>query len=237
MSAGIRERLRELGDRAIAAHSQRFFKTGPGEYGEGDQFVGVRVPVLRKLAREYKDLPLTAVTKSLRSKIHEERLLALLILIHQFTRGDGALRKKIYELYLANTAFINNWDLVDVSAGPIIGAWLSDRNRKILCRLARSEQLWERRVAIMATFHFIKQNQFDDTLKIARLLLQDDEDLIHKAVGWMLREIGKRDLAVEESFLAEHYKHMPRTMLRYAIERFPVEKRRAYLCGEVSVPH
>ena len=237
MSAGIRKRLRELGDRAIAAHSQRFFKTGPGEYGEGDQFVGVRVPVLRKLAREYKDLPLTAVTKSLRSKIHEERLLALLILIHQFACGDGALRKKIYELYLANTAFINNWDLVDVSAGPIIGAWLSDRNRKILCRLARSEQLWERRVAIMATFHFIKQNQFDDTLKIARLLLQDDEDLIHKAVGWMLREIGKRDLAVEESFLAEHYKHMPRTMLRYAIERFPVEKRRAYLCGEVSVSH
>jgi len=233
MSRGIRARLRELGDEAIAAHSRRFFKTGPGEYGEGDQFVGVRVPVLRGLVREYKDLPLPAATKSLHSKIHEERLLALLILIHQFARGDDALREEIHDLYLANTTFINNWDLVDISAAPIVGAYLIDKERSTLHRLAKSEQLWERRIAIMATFHFIKQNQFDDTLKIARQLLHDKEDLIHKATGWMLREIGKRDVAAEELFLARHYSKMPRTMLRYAIERFPPVRRKAYLQGLV----
>ncbi len=229
----IKARLQRIGTKKRAKVSQRFFKTGPGEYGEGDIFVGVTVPELRRLAREYQGITLAETTRLLRSTIHEERLLALLILCRAYASGDGHARKRIYELYLKNTRYVNNWDLVDVSAEHIVGAFLLGKGKKSLYVLARSKDLWERRIAIMATFHFIKRGKFAETLKIARVLLSDKEDLIHKAVGWMLREIGKRSLQSEERFLKEHYREMPRTMLRYAIERFPEAKRRRYLTGKV----
>ena len=229
----IRKRLQELGDKKHAAVSQRFFKTGPGEYGEGDIFLGVRVPVLRKLAKEYLDLTLDDIKTVLTSRYHEERLLALLIMVGQFAKGDSEKMQHIYDLYLDNTEFINNWDLVDLSADKIVGPFLMNQSRTLLYDLARSEMMWERRIAIMATFHFIKNNEFDDTLKIAEKLLSDPEDLIHKAVGWMLREIGKRHLQTEEDFLKKYYKKMPRTMLRYAIEKFPETRRKGYLKGEI----
>jgi 3-methyladenine DNA glycosylase AlkD len=195
--------------------------------------LGIKVPPLRLLAREHQGLPLGEVTDLLHSPFHEARMLALLILVRKFDRGDAAAREAIYRLYLANTARVNNWDLVDCSARPIVGAHLADRDRKPLYRLARSAVLWERRIAIVATYHFICQADFGDTLKIAALLLGDREDLIHKAVGWMLREVGKRDVAALEGFLAEHCPRMPRTMLRYAIERLPPARRRMYLKGQV----
>jgi 3-methyladenine DNA glycosylase AlkD len=229
----IRARLQRLGTKKRAKVSQRFFKTGPGEYGEGDIFIGVTVPGLRRLATSYQALTLTEVTQLLRSMIHEERLLALLILVRSYGRGDEHAQKRIYELYLKNTRHINNWDLVDASAEHIVGAFLLGKGKKPLYVLARSKDLWERRIAITATFHFIKRNAFAETLKIAKILLADKEDLIHKAVGWMLREVGKRHLQSEVQFLKEHYKEMPRTMLRYAIERFPESKRQRYLKGEI----
>ena len=225
--------LRKLGNKRRAAISQRFFKTGPGEYGEGDCFLGITVPELRKLAKEYQAIALAEVAQILRSTIHEERLLALLILIRAYARGDARFKEKIYNLYLKNTRYINNWDLVDTSAEHIVGAFLMDKGKKPLYALVQSSDLWERRIAIMATFHFIKGGQFTETLKIARMLLSDKEDLIHKAVGWMLREVGKRLLQAEEQFLKAHYKKMPRTMLRYAIERFPEAKRQRYLKSQV----
>ena len=229
----IQKRLKALGSKKIAATSQRFFKTGPGEYGEGDKFIGIRVPVLRKLIKDYLDLPIKEIILLLQSPVHEERLFALLLLVQISSKADEALKKSIYELYLKSTEFINNWDLVDSSAEHIVGAYLKDKSRAPLYRLAKSTDLWERRIAIMATFHFIKQKDFSDTLKIAKILLFDRHDLIHKAVGWMLREIGKRDLCAEEEFLKQHYKNMPRTMLRYAIEKFPEPKRKKYLHGKV----
>jgi 3-methyladenine DNA glycosylase AlkD len=229
----IRARLRKLGDKERAKNSQWFFKTGPGEYGEGDRFLGIKVPDLRKLAKEYQAIPLTEVTQMLHSPIHEERLLALLILVSSFAKGDEHLKETIYHLYLKNTRYINNWDLVDLSAAYIVGAFLMAKNKKPLYTLAKSNNMWERRIAIIATFYFIKEGEFTDAMKIARILLSDNEDLIHKAVGWMLREVGKRHLATEERFLKEHYKKMPRTMLRYAIERFPETKRQRYLKGKV----
>jgi 3-methyladenine DNA glycosylase AlkD len=229
----IRARLRKLGNKQRAAHSQRFFKTGPGEYGEGDCFLGIKVPELRKLAKEYQHIPLTETTHILQSPIHEERLLALFILVGAFAKGDERFKEKIYHLYLDNTQYINNWDLVDASAEHIVGAFLKEQSKKPLSDLARSNNLWERRIAIMATFHFIKNGKFTETFKVARMLLSDEEDLIHKAVGWMLREVGKRQLESEEHFLEKHYKKMPRTMLRYAIERFPEAKRQRYLKGTV----
>jgi len=229
----IRQRLEALADPERASVSQRFFKTGPGEYGEGDVFRGVRVPLLRKLSRAYRELSPEAVDELLRSPIHEERLLSLFILVLRFQQAGSTERRRIYTLYLKRLDRINNWDLVDASAEHIVGAYLSDRSRTPLYRLARSPVLWERRIAIMATFHYIKHLQFDDTFKIADMLLEDKEDLIHKAVGWMLREIGKRDLPREECFLVERYHRMPRTMLRYAIERFPEERRQAYLKGNI----
>lgn len=229
----IRARLKKLGRKEKAKVFRSFFKIGPGEYGEGDIFIGVTVPELRQLATSYQAITLTEVTQLLRSTIHEERLLALLILARAYARGDGHTRKRIYELYLGNTRYINNWDLVDASAEQIVGAFLTGRSKKPLYTLARSDDLWERRIAIMATFHFIKRGKFAETLKIARILLSDKEDLIHKAVGWMLREVGKRNLQTEERFLKERYKEMPRTMLRYAIERFPERKRQRYLKGEI----
>lgn len=228
----VQQALREKADPDIAAHSQRFFKTGPGEYGEGDQFLGLRVPMQRKIAKRFVKLSLDEIGRLLQSPFHEERLTALLILTYQFPKANEEQKTAIYNLYLSNTAHINNWDLVDTSAEHIVGAYLKDRDRSILVEMARSGSFWERRIAIMATFHFIKHNEFTATLKISEILLKDRHDLIHKAVGWMLREIGKRDLQEEEAFLKQHYKKMPRTILRYAIEKFPEEKRRYYLYPE-----
>jgi 3-methyladenine DNA glycosylase AlkD len=225
----ITKQLKALGNKTAAEHAQRFFKTGPGQYGEGDIFLGIRVPILRKLAKEHRDISLDAAVELLQSPFHEVRLLALLILVLQYERGGN--EKAIYQAYLANTHRINNWDLVDVTAAQIVGAYLSKQDHKPLYRLAKSKSLWERRIAIIATFYFIRRNQFDDTLAIADILLNDQEDLMHKAVGWMLREVGKRDLKTEEDFLLPRYKQMPRTTLRYAIERFPEIKRLAYLKG------
>jgi 3-methyladenine DNA glycosylase AlkD len=229
----IKERLQKLGNKNQAENSARYFKTGPGEYGEGDIFLGIRVPELRKLANEYRYIPLSEAEKLLRSPIHEERLLALLIFVLLFSKSDASTQKEIYTLYLKNTQFINNWDLVDTSAQHIVGLFLMDKSKKPLYRLAKSTNIWERRIAIMSTFHFIRQNVFSETLRIAQTLLCDKEDLIHKAVGWMLREIGKRDLHIEEKFLKPRYNKMPRTMLRYAIEKFPAAKRQRYLKGKI----
>ena len=231
--AAIRRDLRKLGSPRKARELQRFFKTGPGEYGEGDVFLGVRVPELRALVRRYADLPLDRVPALLGSRIHEERLFALLLLVRQFSRGDQAVRTAVYELYMARTAAVNNWDLVDLSAAKIVGAHLEDRDRSRLDTLTGSGSLWERRIAIVATLHFIRQGDLADTFRIADRLLGDPEDLIHKAVGWMLREAGKRDRAAEEAFLRPRYASMPRTMLRYAIERFPEPLRQDYLKGRV----
>jgi 3-methyladenine DNA glycosylase AlkD len=229
----IRARLRKLGDKQRAANSQWFFKTGPGEYGEGDRFLGIKVPEIRKLAKEYQAIPLSEVTHILQSPIHEERLLALLILVRAFSTGNERVKETIYHLYLDNTQYINNWDLVDASAAHIVGAFLMAKSKKPIYDLAKSNNLWERRIAIIATFYFIKDGEFTEAIKIARMFLSDKEDLIHKAVGWMLREVGNRHLATEEHFLKEHYKKMPRTMLRYAIEKFPEAKRQRYLKGTV----
>ncbi len=226
--------MQALGDRERAKALQRFFKTARGEYGEGDVFVGLRVPEIRELAKEYQALPLTEITRLLRSSIHEARLLALLILVRAYAQGEPVLQERIYNLYLRNTRFINNWDLVDASAEHIVGAYLKDRRRSSLHALAVSSLLWERRIAVMATFHYIKHGEFAETLRIAERLLRDPENLIHKAVGWMLREIGKRDRFTEEAFLKDRYHVMPRTMLRYAIEKFPEKLRRRYLRGEIE---
>ena len=224
--------LRKLGDAAIAKHSQRFFKTGKGEYGEGDRFLGIRVPMLRSHLRQYHDVEATEVLKLLASDYHEERLFALLWLVARFQRAGESERGWIYRQYLAHTQYINNWDLVDSSADKIVGAYLQRRSRKPLYRLARSKSLWERRIAIIATFDFIRRNDFEDTLALCELLLGDSHDLIHKAAGWMLREIGKRDIEIEKTFLDRYCALMPRTMLRYAIERLPQVDRRSYLEGK-----
>jgi 3-methyladenine DNA glycosylase AlkD len=232
--AEARARLHAAGNPGDAVFLQRYFKTGPGEYGEGDRFLGIRVPALRGLVRELQDLPLNDVLEMLRSEYHEERLFALLLMVRRYQRGDAAARRAVFDAYLANTRFINNWDLVDSSAADVVGAHLADGGRGVLETLARSELIWERRIAIIATLHFIRRNEFATTLKIAEMLLDDRHDLMHKAVGWMLREVGKRDLAAEEGFLRAHYRRMPRTALRYAIERFPEPRRQAYLRGEVD---
>jgi 3-methyladenine DNA glycosylase AlkD len=232
-AAEIQKRLRQFATREKAGVLQGFFKTGPGEYGEGDLFLGVVVPDIRRVAKEFQDTPLGEIKKILMSRYHEERLLALLMLVRRYEKGGEALKRRLYALYLKNTRYINNWDLVDLSAPNIVGTHLLERSRKPLYVFARSKALWKRRIAILSTFAFIRQNDFDDTLRISKSLLKDDHDLLHKAVGWMLREVGKRDLRVEERFLKQHYKKMPRTMLRYAIERFPETKRRNYLNGRV----
>ncbi len=232
----IQRQLTSLSNSEDGLFLQRFFKTGPGQYGEGDLFRGIRVPALRRLCKAHEDIPLEHAERLLCSAYHEDRLLALLILVRKYAGADEANRAGIYALYLNHTRFINNWDLVDVSAEHIVGAHLSDKSREPLYRLAQSPFIWERRIAILATFHFIKRGKFDETIRIAGMLLTDREDLIHKAVGWMLREVGKRDCQREEAFLSVHYRQMPRTMLRYAIEKFPEDKRQRYLKGAVS-PH
>jgi 3-methyladenine DNA glycosylase AlkD len=229
----IRNQLEELSDAAIAEHSQRFFKTGLGQYGEGDVFIGIRVPVLRRVAKANRELSLGDAELLLRSAIHEERLLALLVLVLQFEKGDAPTRKAIYKLYCSNMQYVNNWDLVDSSSHQIVGGYLRDRSKRPLHQLAKSGNLWKRRVAIISTLAYIKDGEFDETLAIAETLLHDEEDLIHKAVGWMLREVGNRDRSVEESLLKRHYRDMPRTMLRYAIEKFPETKRKRYLNGKI----
>lgn len=210
---------------------QRFFKTGPGEYAEGDIFLGITVPKLRVLSKQYQSLAFNETLQLLKSRIHEERLLSLLILILKYRKVDLSGKRKIYKAYLDYSKFINNWDLVDVTAKHIVGAFLKDKDRAPLYKLARSDSLWERRIAILSTFHFIENNDFEDTLKIAEILISDPHDLIHKAVGWMLREVGKRDMDSEERFLKKYCTTMPRTMLRYAVERFPESKRQTYLQG------
>jgi 3-methyladenine DNA glycosylase AlkD len=225
----LREELRKLRNPAKAEILSRFFKTGRGEYGEGDVFLGIPVALQRSIAKKYRDLHLDALRKLLSSRIHEERLVAILILISKYKKADNTDRRAVVDFYLKNTRRINNWDLVDISAGNILGDYLLDKDRTLLSHLAESDSLWERRIAIMASFAFIKRNEFGDALHISELLLRDTHDLIHKAVGWMLREIGKRDKETEEQFLRTHYRTMPRTMLRYAIERFDERTRNAYL--------
>ncbi len=229
----LRDELESLADREMAEFAARYFKTGPGEYGEGDTFLGIRTPDLRKVARKFKGLSLEETERLLRSEIHEERFVALAILVNRFKKGGDEEKEKIYRMYLVNSRYINNWDLVDVSVKDIVGAFLWEKDRGPLYELAGSDNLWERRMAIMATFFFIKQGELKETFRIAEMLLHDPEDLIHKAVGWMLREAGKRDREAEEEFLEKHYREMPRTMLRYAIEKFPEERRKAYLGGKV----
>lgn len=232
---GLREELRTQSDPKRAESAKWFFKTGPGDYGEGDVFIGVPVPALRTLASRYRNLSVEGVLVLLQSPIHEERALALMMLIHKFKKGSLQIKHDIFTAYLSHTSHINNWDLVDLSAEHIVGAYLEERPRDILHQLAGSSSLWERRIAILATFHYIKKGSYEETLRIAQTLLTDRHDLIQKAVGWMLREVGKRcSEDAEEGFLRKHYKNMGRTALRYAIERFPDEKRRAYLKGMIE---
>jgi 3-methyladenine DNA glycosylase AlkD len=233
LATSISKELHALASPETATNLQRFFKTEPGQYGEGDVFLGIKVPPLRALAKRHANAGLDTVSALLASPYHEERMLALLLLMYFYDKATDQDKVAAYDLYLGNTHRINNWDLVDVSAPRIVGRHLQDRSRKVLQKLARSSMLWERRIAIIATAWFIRLDDFDDTLRIAKTLLQDEHDLMHKAVGWMLREVGKRDLAAEEDFLKEHYRSMPRTMLRYAIERFHEQKRKRYLNGRM----
>jgi 3-methyladenine DNA glycosylase AlkD len=227
-------RLKKLGDAKDAAFLQRFFKTGPGEYAAGDTFLGVRVPQSRAVAKEFRALPVAEAFTLLESPLHEARLTALFILVAHFKQGDEALRKQIYDGYLARARFVNNWDLVDSSAPYIVGMYLLDRPKSVLTKLAKSKLLWERRIAALGTFWFIRERRYDDAIRIAELLLHDEHDLIHKAVGWMLREIGNRDLAVLRAFLEAHAHEMPRTMLRYSIEKLPAAERKDWLGRRLS---
>ena len=229
----IIDHLHSLANPEIAKHSQRFFKTAEGEYGFGDKFLGIRVPVIRQAVKKFKAVSLSTVEKLLKSEFHEVRLYALLFLVFRFSKPRSDEQDEIYHLYLRNIRYVNNWDLVDSSAHHIIGAYLENRDRPVLYDLSQSDSLWERRIAIMSTFYFTKKCQFSDTLHISEQLLSDREDLIHKAVGWMLREVGKRNLAIEVDFLKVHYQKMPRTMLRYAIEKFSKVERQKYLSGKV----
>jgi 3-methyladenine DNA glycosylase AlkD len=229
-AAAMLTALRTSAEPTRVAVLQGFFKTGPGQYGEGDRFIGVRLPVLRVLVRQFQDAGIGEIEKLLASPIHEARLLAVLLLVRQFHMAkDDASRRRIYDFYLLNATRINNWDLVDVSAPGVVGRWLHGRSGAPLRRLARSKDLWERRIAIVATQYFIRQGDLDETFRITDILLTDPHDLIHKAVGWTLREAGKRDIGRLKAFLATRHDRMPRTMLRYAIERFPERERRTYL--------
>lgn len=231
----LKKELQQQADPEKAAFLPQFFKAYPGGYGEGDHFIGVKVPEQRRLAKKYvKHLSLAEVIQLLQEPIHEYRQTALFMLVKLFKRAENeAKQEKIVRIYLEQTAYINNWDLVDSSAEKILGAYLWSKPKDTLYLLARSNNLWEQRIAMIATFYFIKQGFFSDTLQIAELLLQHPHDLIHKAVGWMLREVGKRDYQVEYDFLKQHYQVMPRTMLRYAIEKFPPEVRQQFLKGTI----
>jgi 3-methyladenine DNA glycosylase AlkD len=226
----VRKELQQLKDQEKAKVLQGFFKTGPGQYGEGDVFLGVTVPQSRQVAKKFREIPLNEIKLLLESKIHEERLVALLILVHRHASGDKA---EIARFYLDNFHSVNNWDLVDLTAPSILGPFLAESaDRSPLRKLARSENVWERRAAIVSTLYFIRRNDFGDTLQVAEMLLQDKHDLIHKAAGWMLREVGKRNQAILEAFLERYHQTMPRTMLRYAIERLSDRKRQHYLTAD-----
>lgn len=229
----LRSKIKSLADKNVAKTMQWFFKTGKGDYGEGDVFIGLKVPVQRKLAREFKELSLTEIKELLSSAIHEERLISLFILIGKYQKAEEKGKKEIFNFYLKNRIGVNNWDLVDISAPKIIGGYLLEKDKSILFKFAVSKNLWDRRIAILSTQEFIENNNYKPTLQIAKMLIKDEHDLIHKAVGWMLREIGKKEIAVEEKFLRVYYKEMPRTMLRYAIEKFPETKRKKYLQGKI----
>lgn len=227
--------IKKFSDPKRAEAGARYFKTKEGEYGYGDIFAGLTVPQCRQLAVKYKALSLLDVEKLLISKIHEQRLIALFLLVYDFSKGDEKEKKGMYEFYLSHTRYINNWDLVDSSAPQIVGIYLLNKPRSILKKLAKSKDVWERRIAILSTMAFIaKAKEYEDTFVIAEILLHDNHDLIHKAVGWLLREVGKRiGQKVEEDFLKKHYKDMPRTMLRYSIEHFDEKRRLAYLRGRI----
>lgn len=231
-AANVKKLLKKEGNPEKAEVLQRFFKTGKGQYGYGDKFIGVTAPVMRRLAKMYKELPLNEVAELLGSPIHEERLLALLIMVAQFQSGNDRMKEGIYKFYLSQTSRINNWDLVDLSAREIVGDYVraNPKEKKTLVRLAQSPILWERRIAIIATYAFIRAKESTMTFQIAELLLEDKEDLMHKAVGWMLREVGKRVGRDEErAFLNTHAKTMPRTALRYALEHFDKTEREYYM--------
>lgn len=232
-AADVRAALHRLGDPVRAKLALRYFKSGPGQYGDGDKFIGVAVPAQRLVARRFRLLSLPETKLLLASQIHEERLTALLLMVYQYENGTPEVRRNIFQFYLDHTEFVNNWDLVDSSASYIVGSWLQDKDKTILEQLAQSKSIWERRIAIIATLHYIRAGQFDHTVRIAKMLLNDPHDLIHKATGWMLREVGKRDEATLRRFLAEHYHDMPRTTLRYAIEKFDPQLRQKYLKGDI----
>lgn len=225
----LKNDLKNLADLKRAEVSARFFKTGKGQYGQGDVFLGITVPKMRAVAKKYLDLTLGDIEKLLFSKIHEHRFVSLVILVSKFNKADEAGKRKIFDFYIKNARHVNNWDLVDTSAPYIVGEYLGQREKGVLYKFAKSKNLWERRIAIVSTYAFIRNNKIDDTLKIAEVLISDGHDLIHKAVGWMLREVGKKDKAALEGFLKKHYQKMPRTMLRYAIERFDLDKKRFYM--------
>ena len=233
MLKSINKELKALADPQKAKELMRFFKTGPGEYGQGDIFRGITIPNLRNIAKKYKDIDIDESLELLHSKYHEDRMLALLIWTIKFPKCSPADQKKLYKLYISSSEYVNNWDLVDLACPKIVGTYLLDKDRKPLYKLAKSKNLWENRMAILATYTFIKKEDFSDTLAISDILLNHPHDLIHKAVGWMLREVGKIDLQTEEDFLIPRYNNMPRTMLRYAIEKFDEPKRQKYLKGKI----
>ena len=225
----IEKYIKNCSDPKLAEQTKKFFKLEYGAYGYGDMFLGIRVPHIRKIAKDFRDEDLEEIDKVLESEYHELRLFALLVFVEKFIRGDEQEKKIIYDRYLCRTRYVNNWDLVDLTAHKIVGEYLLGRDRKDLYALVKSKSLWDRRIAIVATLQFIRNNQFQDTFKISEILLKDQEDLIHKAVGWMLREVGKKNEQEEVHFLNKYHKIMPRTMLRYAIERFEKKKRLRYL--------
>jgi 3-methyladenine DNA glycosylase AlkD len=225
----LRRELKINANKNQAKVLQGFFKTGKGEYGEGDVFLGIKVPLQRKICSKYADMGFDEMQALLDSKIHEERFCASAILVIQYNKGDVSRKKRVFNFYIKNAKRFNNWDLVDLSAPKIVGEYLIDKNRQILYKLAKSKNLWERRIAILSTFAFIRESDFRDTLEISKILLKDEHDLIHKAVGWMLREVGKRDIETEEGFLDKYHKQMPRVMLRYALEKFQKNKKDFYM--------
>ncbi|HIF37125.1 MAG: DNA alkylation repair protein [Methanobacteriota archaeon] len=228
------EEIRKLANKEIAKHSLRFFKTDKGQYGFGDIFLGVRAPKIRLIAKKHIDISIADMKTLIQSKYHEERFLGLIILVNKYAKTkDKKNRNQLYKIYVSSFKYINNWDLVDVTCPHVTGKHLIDKDRTILYKWAKSEDLWTKRIAMVSTFSFIRKNDLEDTFKIAEILLHDEHDLIHKAVGWMLREAGKRDIKKEETFLKKYYKTMPRTMLRYSIEKFPESKRQKYLKGTI----
>lgn len=235
MNAGqITNELKIISDPEKAKHSSRFFKAGPGQYGEGDEFLGITVPEQRKVAKKYRELPATEIQKLLQNKYHEFRLTALMLMVYKIEKGGVAELEEMTNLYLNNLVAVNNWDLVDSSCYHILGRYLKDKEREMLYDFAKSDDLWKKRIAMITCYRFIKNDDFRDAFQIAEILLHNEHDLIHKAVGWMLREIGKRDLESEETFLKKHYQTMPRTMLRYAIENFDEPLRLKYLNWKIS---